>query len=373
MHIESQNRLLLGPGPSSVHPEVLKAMATPVVGHLDPYFLEVMSDMQEMLRKVFQTKNELTLAMSGTGSAGMETVFVNLIEPGDKVLICICGVFGERMKDVAGRCGAEVITVQAEWGRPIEPTQVQAALSATPGIKAVAIVHAETSTGVRQPLEEISHIVHEHDALFIVDAVTSLGGIPVEVDELRIDACYSGTQKCLGAPPGLAPVTLSERALSTVRNRKTKVQSWYLDLNMIANYWGQDRFYHHTAPISMIFSLHEALRLLLEEGLEETFARHQANGEYLQMELQQMGLELFAAEGFRLPQLTSVIFPEPFNEGLLRTRLLDDYGIEVGGGLGPLKGKAWRIGLLGHSSQKRNVTLLLQAMKDLMEMDEASR
>ena len=366
VHVQSQNRLLLGPGPSSVHPEVLKAMATPLVGHLDPYFLEVMADTQSMLRQVFQTENELTLAMSGTGSAGMETVFVNLVEPGDKVLICICGVFGERMKEIAVRSGANVITVEAAWGQPIEPEDVQAALKSSPGVKAVAIVHAETSTGVWQPLEEISRIVHDYGALFIVDAVTSLGGIPVEVDRLGIDACYSGTQKCLGAPPGLAPVTLSPRALEVVRNRKTKVQSWYLDLNMIANYWGEDRFYHHTAPISMLFSLHEALRLLLEEGLHQAFKRHAENGAYLQRELQDMGLQLFAAEGFRLPQLTSVIFPDKYDEGKLRKQLLEDYGIEVGGGLGALKGKAWRIGLLGHSSQHRNVTLLIQAMKQMM-------
>lgn len=366
MRVQSQNRLLLGPGPSSVHPEVLKAMATPVVGHLDPYFLQVMSDMQEMLRVVFRTRNELTLAMSGTGSAGMETVFVNLVEPGDKVLVCIAGVFGERMKDVAERSGAEVFTVKTDWGRAIEPDEVKKALQATPGIKAVAIVHAETSTGVQQPLEEISRIVHDYGALFIVDTVTSLGGIPVEVDKWGIDACYSGTQKCLAAPPGLAPVTISQKALEVVKNRKTKVQSWYLDLNMIANYWGEDRFYHHTAPISMIFSLHEALRLLLDEGLEQAFARHEENGRRLQSELEAMGLELFAAEGFRLPQLTSVVFPDKYDEGKLRKQLLNDYGIEVGGGLGALKGKAWRIGLLGHSSQKRNVTLLLQAMREMM-------
>jgi alanine-glyoxylate transaminase / serine-glyoxylate transaminase / serine-pyruvate transaminase len=366
VHVQSQNRLLLGPGPSSVHPEVLKAMATPLVGHLDPYFLEVMADTQNMLKKVFQTENELTLAMSGTGSAGMETVFVNLVEPGDKVLICICGVFGERMKDVAERAGADVITVEAPWGQAIEPDAVEAALKSSPGIKAVAIVHAETSTGVWQPLEDVSRIVHDYGALFIVDAVTSLGGIPVEVDRLGIDACYSGTQKCLGAPPGLAPVTLSARALETVRGRKTKVQSWYLDLNMIANYWGEDRFYHHTAPISMLFSLHEALRLLLAEGLDQTFTRHAQNGAYLQRQLEAMELQLFAAEGFRLPQLTSVIFPDQYNEGKLRKQLLEDYGIEVGGGLGILKGRAWRIGLLGHSSRHRNVTLLIQAMKDMM-------
>lgn len=366
MRIQSQNRLLLGPGPSTVHPEVLKAIATPLVGHLDPYFLKVMSDTQGMLKQVFQTQNELTIAMSGTGSAGMETVFVNLLEPGDKIVIGICGVFGERMKDVAERCGAEVIPVHAEWGKPIEPEQIQSVLRSHTNIKAVALVHAETSTGVRQPLEAISDIVHSHGALFIVDAVTSLGGIPVEVDRLRIDACYSGTQKCLSAPPGLAPVTMSAAAVQAMKGRKTKVQSWYLDLNMIANYWGQERFYHHTAPISMVFALHEALHLVLDEGLESSFARHEQNGRHLQAELESMGLELFAAQDFRLPQLTSVLLPSEFDEGALRTRLLHDYGIEVGGGLGPLKGRAWRIGLMGYSSTKSNVLLLTQAMKELM-------
>lgn len=366
MRIESQNRLLLGPGPSSVHPEVLKAMATPLVGHLDPYFLEVMADTQDMLKQVFQTQNELTIAMSGTGSAGMETVMVNLLEPGDKVVIGICGVFGERMKDIAERCGAEVLTIEGEWGRPIEPEQVKAVLKAHTNIKAVALVHAETSTGVRQPLEEISQLVHENGALFIVDAVTSLGGIPVEVDRLRIDACYSGTQKCLGAPPGLAPVTLSPAAVQVLKNRRTKVHSWYLDLNMIANYWGQERFYHHTAPISMIFALHEALRLVLEEGLQASFTRHAENGLFLQTGLQEMGLELFAAQDYRLPQLTSVILPTGYDEAASRQRLLLKYGIEVGGGLGPLKGRAWRIGLMGHSSTRGNVLLLVQAMKELM-------
>ena len=365
MRIQTQNRLLLGPGPSSVYPDVLKVMATPLVGHLDPYFLEVMSDLQGMLKQVFQTENELTLAMSGTGSAGMETVFVNLIEPGDKVLIGICGVFGERMKDVAERCGAEVLTVYGEWGNPIEPDQIEAVLKITPGIKAVALVHAETSTGVRQPLEEISVLVHNYGALLIVDAVTSLGGIPVEVDKLQIDACYSGTQKCLSAPPGLSPVTLSKAAFERIKNRKTKVQSWYLDLSMIANYWREERFYHHTAPISMIFSLHEALRLLLEEGLENSFKRHAKNGRILQSELEAMGMQLLAKEGYRLPQLTSVLIPDNYNEANLRKQLLQEYGIEVGGGLGHWKGKAWRIGLMGHSSSLSNVTLLIQAIKNL--------
>ncbi len=366
MRVQSQNRILLGPGPSPVHPDVLKAMATPLVGHLDPYFLQIMTDMQNMIRKVFQTTNELTLAMPGTGSAGMETVFVNLIEPGDKVLIGICGLFGERMKDIAQRCGAEVVTVQAEWGKPIQPERIESVLQSTPGITIVALVHAETSTGVLQPLDEISQLVHEYGALFVVDTVTSLGGIPVEVDKLQIDACYSGTQKCLSAPPGLSPVTFSQSALTRIRGRKTKVQSWYLDLNMIANYWGKERFYHHTAPISMLFGLHEALSLLLEEGLENSFRRHTENGRMLQEHLQSMELKLFAEEGYRLPELTTVLIPSRYDEGKLRAELLNEYGIEVGGGLGPLKGKGWRIGLMGYGSTRGNVTLLTQALKQLM-------
>lgn len=367
MRVQAQNRLLLGPGPSSVYPEVLKAMGTPLVGHLDPYFLEIMSDMQSMLRKVFQTSNDLTVAMPGTGSAGMETVFVNLIEPGDKVLIGICGLFGERMKDIAERCGAQVLTIQGEWGKPILPEQVEQVLKSTTGITAVALVHAETSTGVWQPLEEISQLVQNHGALFIVDAVTSLGGIPVEVDKLHIDACYSGTQKCLSAPPGLSPVTFSSAALNRIQNRKTKVQSWYLDLNMIANYWGKERFYHHTAPISMIFGLHEALSLLLDEGLDRAFKRHAEHGFMLQQELTSMGLELFAEEGYRLPELTTVLIPTQYDEGKLRAKLLDEYGIEVGGGLGPLKGRGWRIGLMGYASTQSNVVLLTQAIRRLLQ------
>ncbi|MED0758041.1 alanine--glyoxylate aminotransferase family protein [Aneurinibacillus thermoaerophilus] len=361
------SRILMGPGPSDVHPRVLKAMAMPLVGHLDPSFLQIMNETMELIRMVFETKNKLTLSMSGTGSAGMETVFVNILEPGDKVIIGVNGLFGERMTDVAERCGAEVIRVEAPWGEIIQPEQIKAALEKHAGVKAVAVVHAETSTGALQPLFEISRLVHEHDALFIVDAVTSLGGIKVGIDENEVDACYSGTQKCLSAPPGLSPVTFSKRAQEALAKRTSKVQSWYLDLSMLQNYWGQERFYHHTAPISMNYALREALRLVAEEGLEQTWERHWKFGKALQAGLEAMGLSLHVAEEYRLPQLTSVRIPEGIDEAAVRKQLLEQFGIEIGGGLGALKGKVWRIGLMGYSCQPRNVLLFLSALAQVLE------
>ncbi|CAB3394256.1 MULTISPECIES: pyridoxal-phosphate-dependent aminotransferase family protein [Kyrpidia] len=359
-------RILLGPGPSDCHPEVLKAMATPLVGHLDPVFLEQMNETMQRLRQVFQTRNPLTLAMSGTGSAGMETVFVNALEPGDRVVIGICGAFGERMVDVASRTGAEVIQVRAPWGKIVDPGQIQEALKSHPRVKAVAVVHAETSTGVLQPLEEIGRFAQNYGALFLVDAVTSLGGVPVPVEEAGIDACYSGTQKCLSAPPGLSPATFSPRFEEALERRKRKVQSWYLDLTMVRQYWGRERFYHHTAPITMMYALHEALGLLLEEGLDSVFRRHLVNGRALQAGLEAMGLKLYADERHRLPQLTSVWIPDGVEDTLVRNRLLNEYGIEIGGGLGEVKGRVWRIGLLGHSSRRRNVLLLLGALEQIL-------
>ncbi|MDI3257442.1 MAG: alanine--glyoxylate aminotransferase family protein [Kyrpidia sp.] len=359
-------RILLGPGPSDCHPEVLKAMASPLIGHLDPVFLEYMNETMERLRRVFQTGHSLTLAMPGTGSAGMETVFVNALEPGDKVVIGIAGAFGERMADVASRTGAEVIPVRAPWGGIVEPEQIRSALRSHSGVKAVALVHAETSTGVWQPLEEIGGMARDCGALFIVDAVTSLGGVPVRVDEVGIDACYSGTQKCLGAPPGLSPATFSPRFEEMLERRTKKVQSWYLDLTMVRQYWGQERFYHHTAPITMVYALHRALGVLLEEGLDAAFRRHLVNGRALQAGLEAMGLRLFAEEGHRLPQLTSVWIPDGVEDAAVRARLLKEYGIEIGGGLGEVKGRVWRIGLLGHSSRRRNVFLLLSALEQIL-------
>jgi alanine-glyoxylate transaminase/serine-glyoxylate transaminase/serine-pyruvate transaminase len=360
-------RTLMGPGPLDVHPRVLAAMSQPLLGHLDPVFLDMMNRMMDKLRYVFETRHELTVAMSGTGSAGMETVFVNLVEPGDKVIIGVNGLFGTRMVDVASRLGAEVIPVEQEWGLPIFPEQIEEALAKHPDAKIVALVHAETSTGVWQPLEEIAQIVRKHDALFLVDAVTSLAGVPVQVDAHHIDACYSGTQKCVGAPPGLAPVTLSPRAFDVLKKRKNKVPNWYLDLTMIANYWGQERFYHHTAPISMIYALYEALTLIEEEGLENVYARHLTNGRALQAGLEAIGLEMVVREErYRLPQLTAIKIPEGIEDAQVRHLLLERYGIEIGGGLGPFKGKVWRVGLMGYASNRKNVLLFLSALEEIL-------
>lgn len=359
-------RILLGPGPSNVHARVLKAMSTPLVGHLDPEFLHLMEETKALLRFVFQTKNTLTLPISGTGSAGMETCFVNLLEPGDEVIVGVNGVFGTRMVDVIERCGAKAIKIETEWGRVIAAEQVQEALQQCRRPKLVALVHAETSTGAWQPLEEISSLVHETGALFVVDAVTSLGGCPVKVDEWRIDACYSGTQKCLSCPPGLSPVTFSPSALEVIRKRKSKVQSWYLDLTMIEKYWGEERVYHHTAPISMNYALREALRLVQEEGLEARFQRHERNHNALAAGLAAMGLPLAAQEGHRLWTLNSVAIPAGVDDAGVRRQLLDEYNIEVGAGLGPLRGKIWRIGLMGESSSRSNVLLVLSALEEIL-------
>ena len=360
-------RILMGPGPSDVHPRVLKAMATPLVGHLDPDFLEIMNETREMLREVYQTKNELTIAISGTGSAGMEAVLVNLLEPGDKAVVCINGYFAERMADIVKRCGAEPIILNAEWGTIVEPDEVKKVLANAGKVKLLALVHAETSTGVRQPLEEISRLVKEAGALLVVDAVTSLAGIPVETDKWQIDAIYSGTQKCISCPPGLAPVSFSEAAREVMAKRTTTIQSWYLDMKMLGSYWGQERFYHHTAPISMSYGLREALRLVLEEGLEERFKRHKLHSQALVAGLEAMGLEMVVAPEYRLPELNSVYIPEGIDDVTVRKALLSDYGIEIGGGLGKFKGKAWRIGLMGYSCSRDNVMLLLAALENILQ------
>jgi alanine-glyoxylate transaminase / serine-glyoxylate transaminase / serine-pyruvate transaminase len=355
-------RILMGPGPSDVDPRVLKALSTPLVGHLDPEFAALMDETQDLLRYVFQTENRLTLAISGTGSAGMETVVVNLIEPGNRMLVCINGVFGGRMKDVAERAGAVVSTIERPYGEVFDPEEVRAAVRRDRP-KVVGIVHAETSTGAWQPVEQIAKIAHDNGALIALDTVTGLAGIPVEIDGWEIDAVYSGTQKCLSCPPGLAPVSFGPRAVEALNQRKTKVQSWYFDLTMIQRYWGSDRFYHHTAPISMNYALREALALVAEEGLEARIARHTLNGRALQTGLAAMGLPLATAEGHRLPQLTCVKIPQGIDDLTVRRRLLNEWGIEIGGGLGPFKGLAWRIGLMGHSSQEKNVTLVLSALE----------
>lgn len=360
-----RERILMGPGPSGVDPRVLRAMAAPVLGHLDPDFLAMMDEVTELLRFVFETGNRLTVPMSGTGSAGMETALVNFLEPGDTAVVCVNGLFGERMADIAGRCGARVKVVEAPWGEAIDPEDVRRAVEGEK-VKLVSVVHAETSTGVLQPLEEIAEIAHAAGALLVVDAVTSLGGLPVRVDARGIDVCYSGTQKCLSCPPGLAPITVGPRAEGVLETRRTKVPSWYLDLTMIRRYWGSERFYHHTAPVSMIYALREALRLVAEEGLEERYRRHRLNAAALGEGLQSMGLRLFVRPELRLPSLVSVVVPEGVDDLRLRRELLADYGIEIGGGLGKLRGKILRIGVMGYSSHRKNVLLLLVALEDCL-------
>lgn len=355
-------RILMGPGPSDTHPRVLAALGAPTVGHLDPYFLQVMNETQSMLRQVFRTQNALTLAVSGTGSAGMETCVVNLIEPGDKMLVCVNGVFGGRMADVAGRAGAQVTTIERPFGEVFSTDQVAEAVARVKP-KVVGIIHAETSTGALQPLPEISKVVHAAGALLLADTVTSLGGAPVEVDGWQLDAVYSGTQKCLSCPPGLAPVTFSPRAVAAIDARKTKVASWYLDMTMVRNYWGQDRAYHHTAPINMNYALREALAVALDEGLESRFARHTRNHLALKAGLAAMGLSYAVAEGIQLPMLNAVLIPAGTDDLKVRQQLLNEFGIEIGGGLGPMKGKTWRIGLMGETSSPRNVLLLLAALE----------
>jgi alanine-glyoxylate transaminase/serine-glyoxylate transaminase/serine-pyruvate transaminase len=357
-------RTLLGPGPSDVPPRVLAAMGAPTIGHLDPLYLALMDQTRQMLRAVFRTTNELTLAASGTGSAGMEAAVVNLVEPGDEMIVCVNGVFGTRMRDVAQRAGATVHSIEAPWGEIIEPGAVAAALKEHPRTKVLGIIHAETSTGAHQPLEEISNLVHEAGGLLLVDTVTSLGGMDVRVDEWKIDACYSGTQKCLSCPPGLSPMTFSPAALAAMDKRKTKVQSWYLDMAMLRQYWGEQRVYHHTAPINMTYALHESLRMVLEEGLEERIARHTLNHRALRAGLETMGIGYISRHS--LTSLNAVLIPNGIDDAGARRRLLEEWGIEIGGGLGPFKGKAWRIGLMGHSSTQRNVLMLLSALETLI-------
>ena len=363
--LQVSSRLLLGPGPSNVHPRVLKAMATPLIGHLDPEFLQIMNETMELLRWLFRTENQLTIPMSGTGSLGMETCFVNTLEEGDSALICVNGVFGQRMVDNAERCGARVDTVTAPWGEPIDTAEVEKAL-AQKDYKLLAVVHAETSTGVLQPLEELSRMAKDRGTLFLVDTVTSLGGCPLEVDKTGIDICYSGTQKCLSIPPSLAPVTFSEKAAAVIQKRQAKVQSWYQDLSMIASYWGKERVYHHTAPISSIFALREGLRVIYEEGLEARIQRHKTNAAALWAGVEALGLELLVEEKYRAPSLTTVRIPEGIDDPVVRKALLDRHNIEVGGGLGVLKGKVWRVGLMGENSHANSVFLLLSALGSIL-------
>ncbi len=362
-------RILMGAGPTEIPARVLSATARPTIGHLDPAFTGMMEELKDLLRYALRTSNEMTFPVSAPGSAGMEICFVNLIEPGDKVVVCRNGVFGERMRENVERCGATAIVVDNEWGEPIEVERVADALKEHPGVKAVAFVHAETSTGVESVAAEICALARAHDAFTIVDAVTSLAGIPVCVDEWGADAVYSGTQKCLSCPPGLAPVTFNDRAIEYVRARKTPVQSWFLDLHLILGYWddrGAGRSYHHTAPVNALYGLHEALVMLKEEGLVESWTRHRANYQVLRAGIEAMGLEFLVAEDHRLPQLNAVMIPEGVDDAAVRGALLNKHGIEIGAGLGPLAGKIWRIGLMGQAVRTENIMLCLSAIEEAL-------
>ncbi len=359
-------RILMGPGPSNVHYRVYQAMSNPVIGYLDPQILACMDEISEMLRGVFQTKNRVTLAISGTGSSGMEASYVNFVEPGDVVVIGVNGFFADRMTQVASRCGAKVIRVEEEWGKIVSPDKIIQALKEHPEAKICGVVHAETSTGVRQPLEEIGAYCKKINALFVVDAVTSLGACEVKVDEWGIDVCYSCSQKGLSVPPGLSPITVSPKAMEMLRSRKSKVQSFYLDLILLEKYWGEERVYHHTAPVSMFYALREGLKIIFEEGLEKRFRRHEVLGDRLKMELEGFGFKLFAQEGYRLPMLTSVVLPDWVDDAKTRSRLLNEYNIEIGAGLGGLKGKIWRVGLMGESCKTRYIHCLMGALKEIL-------
>jgi alanine-glyoxylate transaminase/serine-glyoxylate transaminase/serine-pyruvate transaminase len=361
-------RILMGPGPSNVHPRVLESMSRPTIGHLDPKFIELMDDIKELLKYSFQTSNEVTFAISGPGSVGMEACLVNLIEPGSKVLVCINGVFGGRMKSIVERCGAEPVVLTMPWGKAIDPNLFEDTINKNNDISVCAFVHAETSTGAKSDIKTLTEIAHRNDALVIADTVTSLGGIPILIDDWNIDVAYSGSQKCLSCPPGLSPVTFNEKAIQFIKKRKTQVQSWFMDLNLVLGYWGGNikRAYHHTAPINSLYALHESLLILKEEGIENSWRRHQANGEKLVNELENIGLNIFVDKQARLPQLTSVVIPDNINEVNVRSSLLNDFNIEIGAGLGELAGKVWRIGLMGHSSNKENISACVNAINEIL-------
>lgn len=362
------SRTLMGPGPSDVHPRILEALGRSTIGHLDPEFIRLMDELKQLLQYAFQTKNELTFPVSAPGSAGMETCFVNLLEPGDKAIVCVNGVFGLRMIENVERCGATAIRVDDVWGEPVDPHKVDQALSSHPDAKLLAFVHAETSTGVCSDVERICSLAADYGTLTLVDCVTSLGGIPLEVDAWGVDAAYSGSQKCLSCTPGISPVTFSQRAVEVVQNRKTKVQSWFLDLNLIMGYWGEgtQRAYHHTAPINALYGFHEALVMLREEGLEASFKRHRSMHENLRDGLEELGIRFVVEEPFRLPQLNAIWIPEAIDDGEARAKLLNEQSLEVGAGLGDFAGKVWRVGLMGYSARQENVDLAIRAIKSVL-------
>ncbi len=354
-------RLLLGPGPSNAHPRVLQALSTPQLGHLDPHFIALMNEIQDLLRYAWQTENQLTIPVSGTGSAGMEAAVANMVEPRDVVVVGINGYFGERLADMAGRYGADVVRLEKPWGQVFSLEELRQALERHRPVL-LALVHAETSTGARQPFDGVAELCREYDCLLLADTVTSLGGLPLFVDAWGIDVAYSGTQKCLSCPPGLAPLTLGPRAVEKLNNRRSKVANWYLDMSLISKYWGSERTYHHTAPINMNYGLREALRLVAAEGLEARWERHRANAELLWQGLRDLGLECHVDEEFRLTTLTTVRVPEGVNPQAVTRSLLENYNIEIANGLGQLAGKVWRIGLMGYNSRRENVVLLLDAL-----------
>jgi alanine-glyoxylate transaminase / serine-glyoxylate transaminase / serine-pyruvate transaminase len=361
-------RTLMGPGPSDVHPRILQALSKPTIGHLDPEFVAMMDETKSLLQYAFQTKNELTIPVSAPGSAGMETCFVNLVEAGDEVIVCKNGVFGMRMIENVERCGATPIVISDDWGKPVDPNKLQDALKNHPNATTVAFVHAETSTGVESDVKTLVDIAHQHDCNTIVDAVTSLGGIPLKVDEWGVDAIYSGTQKCLSCTPGLSPVSFNERAIETIKSRQSKVQSWFLDLNLVMGYWGENtkRAYHHTAPINALYGLHESLLMLHQEGLENSWNRHNSHHQALRAGLEAMGMSFLVDESCRLPQLNVVFSPDGVDEAKVRSRLLTEYNLEIGAGLGEFAGKVWRIGLMGYASRKENVNLCLSALETVL-------
>ncbi|MBO2643084.1 pyridoxal-phosphate-dependent aminotransferase family protein [Shewanella algae] len=361
-------RILMGPGPSDVYPQVLAAQSRPTVGHLDPLFVAMMDELKSLIQYAFQTRNEMTIAVSAPGSAGMETCFVNLVEPGEKVIVCRNGVFGDRMRQNVERIGAEAVMLDFEWGTAVDPEVVEAALKAHPDAAFLAFVHAETSTGALSDAKTLCALAREHGCLSIVDAVTSLGGVELRVDDWGIDAIYSGSQKCLSCVPGLSPVSFSPAAVAKLKARKSPVQSWFLDQSLVMGYWSGDgkRSYHHTAPVNVLYSLHEALRLLAEEGLENAWQRHRDMHLLLRQGLESMGLEFVVAEQSRLPQLNAVYIPQGVDDGAVRKQLLDNYNLEIGAGLGALAGKAWRIGLMGYGARRENVALCLRALAEVL-------